>query len=532
MTTQTRVLIVDDDIAVQNVLVRGLEQTGFQCTAAKDGRSGIEALRANDVDVALIDLRMPGMNGMTMLQAMADEGIDTVPVILSGHTEISNAVEATKHGAFDFLTKPLSIEIVRSTIDKAVRHRRLRRRAHEMTLLAEQWQATFDGWPDMVIILDNDLRVLRCNQAAVKRAGKSREKLVGHLCHDALCDDDHPAESCPLNRSLQNAPHRPVEFAQRSWNGHFELTTALLRHPAGDVWGSMHIIREISQRKILEAQLVQAQKLEAIGQLAAGIAHEVNTPTQYVGSNVHFLREGFDGLVCLLEKYTQLLTAVKTGDAPPDLTKEIETLSAQTDMDFLRQEIPRAAEEALDGIDRIAEIVKAMKQFSHPGTEAKSGIDINQAIENTILVARHEWKYVAETRTDLDPHMPLVPCLPGDFNQVILNLIVNAAHAIGDVVRDGPNGKGAIAVRTRRDGDWAEIRISDTGTGIPSHIRSRIFDPFFTTKEVGKGTGQGLAIAHNVVVEKHGGTITFETVPDKGTTFIIRLPLGAGHEEV
>ena len=166
-----------------------------------------------------------------------------------------------------------------------------------------------------------------------------------------------------------------------------------------------------------------------------------------------------------------------------------------------------------------------MKDFSHPGSEDKTPLDLNRAIESTITVARNEWKYIADLETDFDPALPPVPCLPGEFNQAVLNLIVNAAHAIAAKFGDGAGGKGLITVKTRRDGDWADLRICDSGTGIPEAARGRIFEPFFTTKEVGKGTGQGLAIARSVVVDKHGGTIAFETESGKGTTFIVRLPL-------
>jgi signal transduction histidine kinase len=169
-----------------------------------------------------------------------------------------------------------------------------------------------------------------------------------------------------------------------------------------------------------------------------------------------------------------------------------------------------------------------MKEFSHPGSEEKTPTDINKAIENTITVARNEWKYVADLELQLDPSLNLVPCLPGEFNQIILNIVINAAHAIADVVGDGSNGKGLITITTKADDDSAEIRISDTGSGIPESARPKIFDPFFTTKEVGKGTGQGLAISHSVIVEKHGGTISFDTDTGKGTTFIIRLPMNRG----
>jgi len=283
---------------------------------------------------------------------------------------------------------------------------------------------------------------------------------------------------------------------------------------------------DITEHKILEEQLRQAQKLESIGQLAAGIAHEINTPTQYVSNNMRFLQESFTDISSLLEKYHRLLKATRAGSVPPELVADVEDAVEEADVEFLLREVPVAIGQSLEGIDRVDEIVKSMREFSHPLVKEKTPIDINKAIENTITVTRNEWKYVAEVKTNFDPDLPLVPCLPGEFNQAILNILVNAVHAITDVVGDGSEGEGTITISTRRDGEWAEIRMRDTGTGIPEEIRSRIFDPFFTTKEVGKGTGQGLAIAHNEVVEKHGGTITFETEMGKGTTFIIRLPIG------
>jgi signal transduction histidine kinase len=166
-----------------------------------------------------------------------------------------------------------------------------------------------------------------------------------------------------------------------------------------------------------------------------------------------------------------------------------------------------------------------MKDFSHPGAGEKTPVDINKAIESTITVTHNEWKYVAELEAHLDKDLPLVPCLPGDFNQVILNIIINAAHAIGNVIDENADRKGTISVSTGRNNGWAEVRIQDTGSGIPEAYQPRIFDPFFTTKEVGRGTGQGLAISRSVIVDKHGGSLNFETTEGKGTTFIIRLPL-------
>lgn len=283
--------------------------------------------------------------------------------------------------------------------------------------------------------------------------------------------------------------------------------------------------RDISARRMLEAQLRQAQKLESIGQLAAGIAHEINTPTQYIGDNARFLEDAFRSLSVLLVAVKRL---GESSSDPQDVMRQVAQIRAglnDADLDYLLEEVPRAIGQSLDGVQRVATIVRSMKEFSHPGSAEKQAIDLNRAIQSTLTVSRNEWKYVADVVTEFASNLPLVTCLPGDINQVILNLIVNAAHAIGDKLHGSPAEKGEIGIQTRHDGDWVEIRIRDTGGGIPKEIQPRIYDPFFTTKPVGRGTGQGLAIVHAVITERHRGTIRFETQPGEGTTFILRLPI-------
>ena len=280
----------------------------------------------------------------------------------------------------------------------------------------------------------------------------------------------------------------------------------------------------IEQLDQVHSQLSQAQKLESIGQLAAGIAHEINTPTQYVSDNTMFLQSAFVGLMEAVKGSEVLLEAVRAGTAGPDEIAQFEAVLKKAKLEYLQKQVPPAFEQSLEGLERVSRIVGAMKEFSHPAQE-KTEVDLNRAIQSTITVASNEWKYIAEMHTEFDPELPLVSCLPGDFNQVILNIIVNAAHAISDVVGDGAEGRGTITISTKQVDEQVEIRISDTGTGMPAEVRERIFDAFFTTKEVGKGTGQGLSIAYNVVVEKHGGSIDVESEPGQGTTFVIRLPL-------
>lgn len=281
---------------------------------------------------------------------------------------------------------------------------------------------------------------------------------------------------------------------------------------------------DITERILLREQLLQAQKLESVGQLAAGIAHEINTPTQYIGDNVRFLKDAFQDMKSLLANYERLLSAVKSNALSSETVQEVGEAVERIDTGYLLEEIPKAIEQTLEGVTRVSTIVSAMKEFSHPSTKEKIPLDLNRAINSTITVARNEWKYVAEMEAEFDPSLPPIPCLQGEFNQVILNLLVNAAHAIADVIRKGGPAMGKIKVQTLNCPGWAEIRIQDSGTGIPEKVRARIFDPFFTTKEIGKGTGQGLAIARSVIVDKHGGTIHFETEDGKGTTFIICLP--------
>lgn len=299
-----------------------------------------------------------------------------------------------------------------------------------------------------------------------------------------------------------------------------------VRDNAGTIINFVGLIRDTSEEPGIQAQVQQSQKMEAIGQLASGIAHEINTPTQYIGDNLQFLREAFGGIVKLIDKYGEMLKAVQEGNMPSEHIEDIKNISDEIDIGFLFDETPGAIERALEGNKRVAEVVRAMKEFAHPGAEKMTLTDINHAIDNTIAVSRNEWKYVADIITNLDAKLPMTPCVPGPFNQVILNIIVNAAHAITDVVNDGSRGKGTITIATSHDDDeWTEIRISDTGKGISPDIAKRIYNPFFTTKDVGKGTGQGLAIARSVIVETHKGSLDFESEMGKGTTFIIRLPL-------
>jgi two-component system NtrC family sensor kinase len=275
-----------------------------------------------------------------------------------------------------------------------------------------------------------------------------------------------------------------------------------------------------------QAMLLQAQKMESIGQLAAGIAHEINTPTQYVRDNLTFVHRAKEGADRVFDKAFEVIEAARAGGLARDLITEFDELVRRTKFAYLREEFPLALEQSLEGMERISSIVAAMKEFSHPSAGEKEAVDLRALIETTATVTRNEWKYVAELETDFDDDVPPVPCLRDEIGQVVLNLVVNATHAISDTLKTGEKEKGRITIRLRKHGsNFVDILVVDDGDGIPEAIRNKIFNPFFTTKGVGKGTGQGLAIAYSTVVDKHQGQIFFETEVGVGTTFIVRLPI-------
>ncbi len=412
-------------------------------------------------------------------------------------------------------------------------YRRKQTEERQSRLTRDRYDLILETLPSALVGVDAGERVTDWNRAAENLFGITAARAVGAK----LVDLDMPWDATEalerithcLGRVTAGDPET-LRFTRRDGRqGILEATIATLGGP-GTPAGYVLLCTDITERKFLETQLAQAQKLESIGQLAAGIAHEINTPTQYIGDNIRFLQDGFKDLGRLLEVYTELERLARHGPVDPALLDKADRLKGDLDLDYLRREIPGAIEQSLEGVARVTEIVQAMKQFSHPGGIEKTPTNLNAAIASTINVSRNEWKYDVEMNTDLDPALPTVPCLVGEFNQAVLNIILNAVHAIIGTRHHsskdpGAVTKGRINIRTRVEGEWAEVRIQDTGTGIPAKDRDRIFDPFFTTKEVGKGTGQGLAIAHNVIVGKHGGAITFETEEGVGTTFIIRLPL-------
>ena len=384
----------------------------------------------------------------------------------------------------------------------------------------ERWRTLLANAQEMIVVVDGEGRVAYCSPSIQRWLGYDPKELV------AL--PSHPDDEVALARALADVtPDGPVWLAHRlghrdgSWQA-FESSFVCLREQP--VVGAVLITsRDVTDRLALEQERERldferrlSQRLQAVGQLAAGIAHEINTPVQFVGDSVKFLQEAAGELRELMQSYREWLL----GDG--DVTHE-QVIAAERDVDleYLDERVPAAFDRTLEGVARVAEIVQAMQRFAHPSGVRIAPADLGEAIETTLAVCRSEYKYIADVTLSLEA-LPPVTCNVGDLNQVFLNLIVNAAHAIEDRFADSGQ-RGAITISTRALGDDVMIQIADDGAGIPLEVQDRIYEPFFTTKDVGRGTGQGLAIARTIV-EQHAGTLECASAPGAGTRFTITLP--------
>jgi two-component system NtrC family sensor kinase len=371
-----------------------------------------------------------------------------------------------------------------------------------------------------IITIDKSGAILSFNRAAEHIFGYRLAEIIGtHISrlmpmdiaihHDEylLHHLDTPQENFIGNRNEVNAQRK---------NG--EIFPVLLRINPMNIDGDLFfsgVIDDISETKSLQAQLIQAQKLEAIGQLASGVAHEINTPMQYIGDNLSALSCNFNDIIAFQNHLYEL--------ADDSFKLKLNALINDHDIPFIMADSPKALKEALEGVARVSEIIEAMNTFSRGETSRiKQTVNLHETLISALTLSRNSYKYIAKIKTEFDTHIGLIDCYPGELNQVLLNLIINAVHAI----EAKPSGTGLIRIGTRKlNRNGVEISIADNGIGIPDDIQEKVFNLFFTTKPVGKGTGQGLSLAHNIVVEKHQGKLFFESVLNEGTTFYIHLPI-------
>jgi PAS domain S-box-containing protein len=520
-----KILLAEDDRVFQIMLRNTLCKWGYEVVVVGDGEAAWQQLNSRSGPrLAILDWVMPAADGLEVCRRVRSGGLPhyVYIILLTSKKDSADLASGLEAGADDYLGKPVDLNELS-----------LRIRAGCRVLESEERHRVItENASDGIVTMEHDNRIHYANSAAGMIFGYPAADLIGQKFSQLAPGFDRYQGGAGMRPAFSDVSEHlrfwpSIEIAGKHRGGR-ELILEISFSESRD---SIHksvlsaMIRDITERRRLESRRAQAQKLESIGQLAAGMAHEINTPIQYIGDNLRFIAESYASMQELVEAYRGVGAAFREGRRIEALISQAETAARKTDYTYLQRETPCAIEQALEGVERVAEIVKAMNEFSHPGSIEMAPTDLNRVIEATAVISRNKWKGVADFKTSLDLELPAVPCVAGELSQVFLNLIINAADAIGDAIQDGAPQKGTIWITSRRDGDFAEVRVRDSGTGIPPAVRPRIFDPFFTTKDVGQGSGQGLAISYAIVVQKHQGTIEFETTVGVGTTFIIRLPI-------
>ncbi len=528
-------LLVDDDEPWRNVLSRRLKREGFHAIGLGDARQIEATLASGRCSLALVDLHMPEVDGIaaTSLLKRIDPSIEVV--VMTGQGTVETAVACLRAGADDYLEKGIGLPELVARIHKGLERRRAResraaldaaeKRCEGMRIVSHG-EDSWAGAGDAVLVVDASNTIVEWSGAAARMFGWSHDEACGQPYIELMVPrEDHEetrkkAVIAFAEWTDPNSVHRFVGRRLRRDGSALEVEVLGVAAPTSDRMLFAIQFRDLAAHRHADMELRQSQKLEAVGRLAAGVAHEINTPVQFIGDSAHFLVDAFQSVHEVMERLRAVRDAVACGEPATELAAQTVALETDLDVAYLEQQIPLAAMRAIEGVKRVATIVAAMKSFAHPGGGQMSPADLNKAVGDTLVVAANELKYVADVIVELG-EIPPVTCHLSDVNQVLLNLVVNAAHA---VTEKGP-ARGEIRVTTRVEGDDVVIEVCDTGPGIPEEIRSKVFEPFFTTKEVGRGTGQGLALARRVIVEGHQGSLTFDSTVGMGTTFKVRLPI-------
>lgn len=452
--------------------------------------------------------------------AMASASYFIVPGSVAGHVVMSSNSVVLVLAIMAVVAIFVGVTVIGVILDRRLQS------AEDTAVESEiRERAIVETLADGLMVIDNNGNIETFNMAAALIFGCAQESMIGKKIKLLMPSMNYQRLINDTEKEKKQIIGKTIELEGSKVGGEdipLEVTFSEMKIGAHTMFNV--VMRDVTERKHLEEQLRHSQKLESMGQLAAGIAHEINTPVQYVSDNTSFMKKGFPGIFEVLERCREIVDQ-PDGEINKDDLESLRSALKKAKVDFIAAEIPKALNQSLDGLDRIATIVSAMKSFSHASNGEKNDIDITEAIEATVTVARSEWKYVAEVKYEFEENLPPVPCLRDEFNQVVLNIVINAAHAIEEALKSSGRDMGVITIAAKRDEQFVEVVITDDGQGMPKNIQRKIFDPFFTTKEVGKGTGQGLSIAYNVIVEKHGGSISVDSKEGMGTTFFIRLPL-------
>lgn len=543
-----RILIVEDDIVDAKVLQRQLTQTGLSITSVAHTdylEKALNLLTEQEFDVVLLDMNLPDSSGLETLRKVHRAKPHLTIINVTGGSDEKLALEALANGAQDYLVKGrFDPYVLNKSIQYSIERKKTEQALREST---GKLDAMLGAISDHMTMLDKNMTVIWANEAAKNAFG---QEIVGQKCYEAY----HKTEKCPRNEcALKSAFedgkvhdwYSDVTFEDGSARYFHSTANVAIRDDEGYPEAVIEISRDITKAKLAEnnlisankelenanqelkemqGQVVQNEKLASIGQLAAGVAHEMNTPVGFVVSNFSTLQNYVNKFQTLLTLYGKLVREVEACGQQKliDTTAVINETRGTMKMDFIEEDIVDLFAESKEGLERVTGIIQNLRDFSRVDqAESFDFYDINNGMEATLTVARNEIKYDAEVTTDFCESMP-VRCNAGQVNQVFLNVLVNASHAIKGQEREG---KGNINIKTYPEDDWAVIVIQDDGPGIPQEVINKVFDPFFTTKPAGKGTGLGLSVSHDIIVNKHKGQLFVESDMGKGARFTIKLPL-------
>ncbi|MBS1854905.1 MAG: PAS domain S-box protein [Acidobacteria bacterium] len=565
-----RILVIDDYPAIHDDLRKVLSAEGscqdldadeivlfgaatapamqFEIDSAYQGEEGLQKVtqaiaEGRPYAMAFVDVRMPpGWDGVETITRLRSVDPNLQTVICTAYSDYPWSAIESRLGRSDYwliLKKPFdNIEVIQlahamcqkwlASCQVAARMADLDRivaqRTAEAMAANELYRMIAENASDGIVTVSSGGRIEFANSAAGRIFGWRETDLIGRPFRELVPEYEERTES--IDR-VHAARSRTLELGGRHRKGRdlvLEVSFSGLLEFGGEAVRTA-VIRDVTERRRAEKNEAQTRKLESIGRLASGIAHEINTPIQYIGDNLAFLERAhcaLDEMVSVVQRLAESEDGLGSG---PDMAAELRRVRNTTQFDHFRTQARSAIREAAEGVEHVAAIVRAVNEFAHPGVADMSPVDLNRLIESAVVMSRNRWKHVAQVQLDLDPGLPGIVGAAGELGQVFLNLLMNAADAIVEAHPGQEHPNGTIVISSSLQGTWAEVRVRDSGTGIPLALHGRIFDPFFTTKDVGRGNGQGLAIAHTIVVQRHRGTIDFETAMGQGTTFVVRLPV-------
>ncbi|MCD0459683.1 hybrid sensor histidine kinase/response regulator [Roseiconus lacunae] len=528
-----------------------VEQVDFKLEHAFQGRDGLEILKKSlsegeTFGAAFVDMRMPpGWDGVETIKHLWDVDPCLQVVICTAYSDHEWSKIVENLGQTDrllILKKPFDeIEVVQLATSLCEKRRLLDLSRQKMESLEhtvdeqslelqdalENAETLIQSISSILVSLDSNGLVSRWNPIAEQVFGIREPDAIGKAWNELSINWLVPENVQRLVSagSAKGPVRESIQFLDSAGS---TLTLEFHVFPIVDEASSaarLILANDITLQIMLKSQLDQAQRLESVGQLAAGVAHEINTPMQYISDNIRYVSKTYQRLKALLDCLPSLIDDSISDEEFLTLRGQVIGSTTKRKLNDWITQIPEALSDSIVGVDAVAKIVSAMKEFCHPGRDEKSLLSLNHILNSTITVARNEWKHTAELEADFSDDLPDLLGFPSELNQAFLNIIVNAVHAIRDQIEGERIGRGVIRISTRAEQSSVIVEISDNGGGIPSSVRDRVFEPFFTTKDIGKGTGQGLAIARSVIVDKHGGTLSFDVEEGEGTKFIIELPL-------